>query len=122
MVLHLYMLQCTQLPLLHAVHGSPCMAFVHRDRPWGVRAPASLLLLIAVTMSLCTSRGNNVLRRALGKGQPESAKLQKTLSASMMVGASAGKIDASDITISQLPDGSDWLLGAGSSGQVCLAD
>ena len=107
--------------LLPLGRGSGCWVYVHRDMPWGVRTFLLPLLLLAISITLFTNRGSAILWRVLRRTPPGTPELLKTLSASMMVNSFAGKIDASDIFISQHPDGSDWLLGAGSSGQVRLS-
>ena len=83
---------------------------------WYICLP--LLILAAVT-SLFTDPARRLVYKVTGK---RFFKPRDSEQPSSQTPPSGGQIDASDIVISQHPDGTRVLLGFGSSGKVCPID
>lgn len=110
-------------PYYHAVF---CMAgfllftagvvLAHRNTP-GLWYTAVPLLILAAISALFTDRAQRLIHKVTGKRffKPHNSE-QPNLESR----PSGGHIQASDIAISQHPDGTAVLLGSGSTGKVCL--
>lgn len=82
---------------------------------WYTCLPA--LILAAIT-SLFTVAVQRMVNQATGNRLFKSSRSEPTRALSLQSRPSGGHIDASDIAISEHPDGTQILLGAGSSGKV----
>lgn len=111
------------------LHGRVCIFLIaasvcvplpppYRDAPWVWYTCIPTLLLAAVA-PLFTDRGQRLVKRATGNRLFKSQSSEPPLASSLQTRPSGGHIDASDIAISQNPDGTQILLGSGSSGKVC---
>lgn len=88
----------------------------HRNTPWLWYIAIPLLILAAIT-SLFADRAQRLIHKATGQ---TFFKPHNSEQSSLESRPSGGHINASDIAISQHPDGTPVLLGSGSTGKVCL--
>lgn len=97
--------------------GTPRGPVSYWDTPWVWYTCAPALTVAAIT-SLFTVGVQRMVNQATGNRLFKSSRSEPTRALSLQSRPSGGHIDASDIVISQHPDGSQILLGAGSSGKV----
>ena len=107
--LNAFILYVTQQAYIAA--GSVCP---HRDTPW-VRYTSVPLLMLAAVASLFTDTAQRLILSVTGRRFLSSRASEQANSQTRPLG---GQIDASDIAISLNPDGTQVLLGLGSSGTV----
>lgn len=88
----------------------------HRNTP-GLWYTAVPLLILAAITALFADRAQRLIHIMTGKRLFKPHNSEQPNSDSR---PSGGHIDASDIAISQHPDGIPVLLGSGSAGKVCL--
>ena len=110
-------MQCIAWQMWQSLVATPSCVCPCRDTPWVWYTCTPTLLLIAIT-SLFTNRAQRIVNRASGNRLFRSSSSEPTRALSLQSRPSGGHIDASDIVISQHPDGTQILLGAGSSGKV----
>ena len=86
----------------------------YRDTPW-VRYTSVPLLMLTAIASLLTDTAQRLILRVTGRSFLSPRTSEQAHSQTRLLG---GQIDASDIAIILHPDGTQVLLGLGSSGKV----